>query len=101
MFGTIASVHVKPGMKERLLQLMAEDDQVNIRGWVADYLFESSSDPDQCYLVAFFKDEKAYNDNADSQEQHARYLNFRECLLKDPEWHDGHVISATGPQAVR
>lgn len=99
MFGTIARVHVRPGMKEALRQVMAEDASAAIPGWIADYLFESSADPQVCYLVAFFEDQAAYTANADSPAQHERYLAFRECLSEDPEWNDGHVVSATGPQA--
>jgi len=101
MFGTIARLRVKPGMKPELKKAMAQDELAAIPGWVADYVFESTEDPDECYLVAFFEDQETYTANADSPEQHERYLKMRACLLEDPEWHDGTVISATGPRAVR
>ena len=101
MFGTIARVRLKPGKKEALRHAMAEEDTAEISGWIADYLFESSQEAQVCYLVAFFKDEASYIANADSSAQHERYLKFRACLVDDPEWNDGHVISATGPGAYR
>ena len=36
--------------------------------------------------------EEAYVANADSQEQHERYLQMREWLTADPEWHDGEIV---------
>jgi hypothetical protein len=99
MFGTIARVHVKPGMKEALKAAMQADNQAVIPGWIADYLFESTEDPGICFLVAFFQDQESYTANADSAAQHERYLRFRACLSENPEWNDGHVISATGPGA--
>lgn len=99
MFGTIARVHVKPGMKDALRQAMAEDDSASIPGWIADYLFESTADPQICFLVAFFEDEASYTANADSPAQHERYLKFRACLSEDPEWNDWRAIASTGPRA--
>lgn len=100
MFGTIARLQVKPGMKDKLLEVLAEDNLANIAGWVADYLFESVNDPGQCFLVAFFEDEQSYMENAGSPAQDERYQQMRACLLSDPEWQDGQVVSATGPRAV-
>ncbi|HEY5903236.1 MAG TPA: antibiotic biosynthesis monooxygenase family protein [Anaerolineales bacterium] len=101
MFGTIARLQIKPGMKPELKKVMAQDELAGIPGWVADYLFESADNPDECWLVAYFEDQAAYEANADSPEQHERYLKMRACLIAAPEWHDGTVISATGPKAVR
>jgi hypothetical protein len=86
-------------MQKELAQVMAEDNLATIPGWIADYVFQSTSDPNMCYLVAFFQDQESYQANADSPEQHERYLKFRACLDEEPEWHDGNVISATGPGA--
>lgn len=99
MFGTIARVQVAPGRKEALRQVMAEDASAVIPGWIADYLFESAADPGVCHLVALFEDEASYIANANSPAQHERYLKFRACLLEDPQWNDGHVLSAVGPGA--
>ncbi len=59
------------------------------------------NDPDEFYLVAIFKDKETYMANADSAEQHERYLVFRSFLKDDPEWHDGFVVSGTGPGSVK
>jgi len=99
MFGTIARVHVRPGMLETLRQVMVEDQDASIPGWIADYFFASTADPQTGYLVAIFEDEATYMANADSPEQHQRYLKFRECLTADPEWNDANVLAAIGPGA--
>jgi hypothetical protein len=101
MYGTIARFRIKPGVKEEFVKAMDSFGGAFIPGWVADYYFQMDSDSDEFYLVAIFKDRETYMANADSAEQHERYLVFRSFLVDDPEWHDGFVRSATGPGAVK
>lgn len=97
MYGTIAHFRIKPGVKDEFIKTMDSFGDARIAGWVADYYFQMEHDSDEFYLVAIFKDKGTYQANADSQEQHQRYLVFRSFLVDDPEWHDGFVLSATGP----
>jgi quinol monooxygenase YgiN len=97
MYGTIAHFRIKPGVKDEFIKAMDGLGQAVIPGWVADYYFQMDNDSDEFYLVAIFKDKETYLANADSPEQHERYLLFRSFLIDDPEWHDGFVLSATGP----
>ena len=101
MYGTIARFRIKPGVKDEFIQAMDSFGGDFIPGWLADYYFQMDKDPDEFYLVALFKDKEAYQSNADSAEQHERYLVFRSFLIDDPEWHDGFVRSATGPDAKK
>jgi len=97
MYGTIARFRIKPGVKDEFVKTLDGFGNDIISGWVADYYFQTENDPDEFYLVAIFKDKETYVANADSTEQHERYLVFRSFLVDDPEWHDGFVLSATGP----
>lgn len=97
MYGTIARFHIKPGVKDEFIKAMDSFGDAVIAGWVADYYFQMENDSDEFYLVALFKDKETYQANADSAEQDERYLVFRSFLVDDPEWHDGFVLSATGP----
>jgi quinol monooxygenase YgiN len=97
MYGTIARFRIKPGVKDEFVKTMDSFGSDIIAGWVADYYFQTENDPDEFYLVAIFKDKETYVANADSSEQHERYLVFRSFLVDDPEWHDGFILSATGP----
>ena len=98
MYGTIARFRVRPDInKNEFKQKMDSFDSSNIRGWIADYIFQTDADSDVFYLVAIFKDKESYNVNADDPAQHERYLIFRSFLLADPEWNDGTIVSATGP----
>ena len=99
MYGTIARFRIKPGEKDEFIKTMDSFGGAFIPGWVADYYFQMNDDPDELYLVAIFKDRETYTANADSAEQHERYLRFRSFLVDDPEWHDGFIVSATGPGA--
>jgi len=97
MYGTIARFRIKPGVRDEFVKAMDRFGEDIIPGWVADYYFQMDNDPDEFYLVAIFKDKETYVANADSAEQHGRYLTFRSFLVDDPEWHDGSIVSATGP----
>jgi quinol monooxygenase YgiN len=99
MYGTIARFRIKPGMKDEFVKIMDSFGDVNIPGWMADYYFQMNRDSEEFYLVAIFKDRDTYEANADSPEQHERYLKFRSFLVADPEWNDGFIVSATGPNA--
>ena len=99
MYGTIARFRLKPGVRDQFVETMDSLGDAVIAGWVADYYFQMDSDPDEVYLVAIFRDKETYLANADSPEQHERYLKFRSFLVADPKWHDGPIASATGPMA--
>lgn len=101
MYGTIARFRIKPGVKDEFIKAMDDFGSAFIPGWVADYYFQMDRDSNEFYLVAIFKDKETYMANADSAEQHERYLVFRSFLENDPEWNDGFVLSATGPGAMK
>ena len=97
MYGTIAHFRIKPGLKDEFIRAMDGLGDAVIAGWMADYYFQTERDSDEFYLVAIFQDKETYQSNADSTDQHERYLVFRSFLMDDPEWHDGFILSATGP----
>ncbi len=45
-------------------------------------------------VAVVFESREAYRANAESSEQHQRYLEMRELLAEDPEWFDGEVVHA-------
>ena len=93
MYGTIARCQVKPGSEAALLDLFKEFDTLDVPGFVKEFLFRADSEPDTYYMVALFQNRATYYANADSPEQHERYLRFRELLTFDPEWHDGDLLT--------
>lgn len=97
MYGTIAHFRIRPGTRDEFIKAMDSFGDAVIPGWMADYYFQTDRDSDEFYLVAIFKDRETYEANADSPEQHERYLKFRSFLVEDPQWNDGVVVSATGP----
>jgi hypothetical protein len=99
MYGTIAHFRIKPGTRDDFIKTMDGFGDAIISGWRADYYFQMERDSDEFYLVAIFDDKPTYDANADSPEQHQRYLQFRSFLLNDPQWNDGLIVSATGPHA--
>lgn len=99
MYGTIAHFRLRPGVRDEFIQMMDSFGEDSIAGWKADYYFQMDRDSDEFFLVAIFQDKETYGANADSPEQHERYLKFRSFLSEDPQWNDGFIVSATGPAA--
>jgi quinol monooxygenase YgiN len=91
MYGTIARLRVKPGKEEELLTF-GRDEEVQIPGVVFQYVYRMDADPNEFYLVVGFESREAYEANAASPEQHARFKQYRAWLDADPEWHDGEIV---------
>jgi heme-degrading monooxygenase HmoA len=90
MYGTIAKMHVKPGM-EAELERHSREEVTSIPGFVFEHAYRMGSDPQAFMLVVGFESEEAYRKNAESPEQHARYEKYRALLDADPEWYDGEI----------
>lgn len=89
MYGTVARIHVKPGMEEQFLACLEKDP-----GEVAAYLYRLDADPNLFYLVAVFESKAAYEANARRPQTDARYWQVREYFDSEPEWHDGEIVFA-------
>ena len=96
MYGTVAVFRAKPGVEERLRQLMEEFPGDEVPGFIAEYVYRSDADPNTFYIAAIFRDRETYVANAKDPAQHERYLQFRELLVSDPEWHDGEIVFPKG-----
>lgn len=91
MYGTIARLRVQPGMEERLHERNRQvTAAANEAGMVFAHMYQVGER--EMWLVVAFESEEAYRRNADSPEQHERYLALRELLETDPEWHDGPIV---------
>jgi hypothetical protein len=99
MYGTIAHFRILQGTRDEFIKTMDSFGDDMIAGWRADYYFQMDRDSDEFYLVAIFDDKQSYDVNANSPDQHERYLKFRSFLVDDPQWSDGFIVSATGPKA--
>lgn len=92
MYGTIARMQAKPGMKDEFLRVIAEIEGVAVPGMVAVYVYQMDADSREYYMVATFDSKESYFANANSPQQHARYMLLLTVLDGEPEWHDGTVV---------
>jgi quinol monooxygenase YgiN len=97
MYGTIARIQLKPGMEARFKELEQEYTTAPVAGFVATYVYRMDADPNEYYMAVVFESKEAYQANAASPEQDARYRKFRELLSADPQWHDGEIVSISRP----
>lgn len=92
MYGTVARMKVKPGMLEKLNELMGREDMAGIPGLVSTTVFKMDADANELYLAVAFQDKASYDKNAESPEQNKRYEEMVAFLESAPEWHDGEVV---------
>jgi quinol monooxygenase YgiN len=94
MYGTVAKFHIKAGKEQALRELMDEHSDT-IDGIAFEHVFRMDADPQVLYVVVGFESKEAYRKNAESPEMHQRYLQYRELLDAEPEWHDGEVVDSS------
>ncbi|MEA2597100.1 MAG: hypothetical protein QOF01_3569 [Thermomicrobiales bacterium] len=93
MYGTVARMRLKPGAEAELARLSREDTP-KIAGIVFEYVYRLDANPEEVMLVVGFESTEAYQANANSPEQAARYERYRALMVADPEWNDGDIVYA-------
>lgn len=93
MYGTIARMKVKPGMLEKLSDMMGVDDHAHRPGGaVSVSVFQMDASPDEIWVVAISESREAYRAYSEAPESHERYQQMMGWLEAEPEWHDGEVL---------
>ena len=93
MYGSIARMQLKPGAEDKMREL-TDADAGKIPGFAFSHIFRMDAGSNEYYLVVAFQSREAYLANAGRPEQHARYLQYRELMESDPEWHDGEIVNS-------
>lgn len=91
MYGTVARLHLKPGMEPQMQELMKEYETLPLRGHVQTTVYRMDADPNAYFMAVVFEDRDSYRANAESPEQNARYQKMAALLDAEPEWYDGEV----------
>ena len=94
MYGTVARMRLKSGAEAAMQAMSKEYEGVTIPGSIATYIYRMDADPNEYYMATVWESKDAYLANANSPEQHARYLKMVEMLDGAPEWHDGEIVQA-------
>ncbi len=92
MYGTIARVKVKAGMENQFAQCCADIGVGKSAGQITAYAYQMDSDSREFFLVAVFESREAFRANANSPEQHQKFMRLMELLDAEPEWHDGEIV---------
>ena len=94
MYGTVAKMRVKAGAEQEFLRVSQETESVPVPGVVAVYVYQMDADSREYYMTVVFESKESYFANANSPEQHQRFLQMMAVLESEPEWHDGTVVFA-------
>lgn len=97
MYGTIARMRIKPGMAEEMRRTLEEFAREDVTGFLGTYVYRTDRDPNEYYMVVMFDSAESYRANAESPQQHERYLAYMRFLDGEPEWHDGEIVAQVMP----
>lgn len=94
MYGTIARMQIRPGMREAFLDWTRSTIGAGreVPGHIELFAYQMDADPNTLMLAVVFESRESYHANAGSAEQHAEYLKMMEFLAAEPEWNDGEII---------
>ena len=94
MYGTVARFLVKETMGQAFqAYITKEANTVKAQGELGSYVYQMDSNSREFYLVVLFETRTAYQANAQSPEQHQRYLELMQYMEAEPEWHDGEIVA--------
>lgn len=96
MYGSIFNLKVKPGHTKDLLKAL---ESRTPDGAIAWFVMQPDDEAKDLIAIAVFKDKKAYQENANSPEQHESFLEIMSYLQEEPSWTDGAYISSEIIQA--
>lgn len=92
MYGTVARLHVKPGMIERFQEMAKGFGETQAPGYLGTTIYLTNAATNELHMAVVFESKLAYEKNSDDPEQAERYSQMAEMLLGEPEWHDGEII---------
>lgn len=84
----------RPGKRlevEAVFEKYAQFGEFPVEGHIGSYILWRDNDPDAAIVLTIFDNREAYWRNAQSPEQHERYLQIRALIEEDPEWNDGDI----------
>jgi quinol monooxygenase YgiN len=92
MYGTIARMRIKHGAEAQFKQIVDEIESVVVPGQIASFAYQMDRDSHEFYLAVVFESRETYHANAQSPEQHQRFLQLMAVLETTPEWNDGEIV---------
>lgn len=95
MYGTVARMRVRQGDAEAFQHIAREIGVGRAPGQVGVIAYQMDSDPNEFYLAVIFESRDSYAANAQSPEQHERFMKLMSVLEGEPEWHDGEIVYHT------
>lgn len=94
MYGTVARMRIKPGYEAEFERIREEIGVGKAPGQLAVYAYQMDRDSREFYLAVIFESREAYHNNANSPEQHQRFMKLMQVLDGEPEWNDGEIVYA-------
>ena len=92
MYGTVFSLNVKEGHKEKLIEVMEANDRTP-DGMVAWFLMNPDDTGKDLIGVAVFENKDAHLANANNPDQHEYFVAMMEHLNSEPTWTDGEFVT--------
>ena len=95
MYGSVFRWRVKPGMDERVMQLIEEFRADPPEGFVGAATYKLNAGGGEYITAAAHRDKSSYQEHAGREAQAAWFAKFQDCLDGDVEWNDGEVVAGS------
>ncbi len=92
MYGTVARMKVKASEVDGFQEKMQEIGVGLAPGQRGVFVYQMDQNSRELFLAVIFESREAYIKNANSPEQHERFMKVFALLEGEPEWHDGEII---------
>ncbi len=92
---TFFKMKVQPGKLDELTAMMSgaeEEARLRELGWQMSVVGTRKNNADEVWGCVTWDTSERYYANAESPEQHERFLKFMEYAAAEPEWHDGEIV---------
>ncbi len=95
MYGTVATIRVKPGAEAALLALQERwwnERGSQIKGAISGTVFRTDNDANVFLLTVVFDSKEDYVANANDPAQDAWFQEMAQYFDGEPAWTDGEVV---------
>ena len=95
MYGTVATIRVKPGTEAQLLALQERwwnERGSTIKGAISGTVYRTDNDPNVYVMSVVFESKEDYVANANDPAQDAWFQEMAQCFDGEPVWTDGEIV---------
>src|SRR3990170_7736647 len=96
MYGTVATLRIKPGSAEKLNEMSErwwKERAPKVKGAVSQTVYRTDRNPNEYIMAVVFDSKESYVANANDPEQDKWFRDMVQMLDGEPRWSDGTIVA--------